>query len=67
MRFFHIGDLHFGKMLHDIDLTGYDQGFWVDRFLEAADEYLPDAVVIAGDVYGRRIPSPEAMKLFDRL
>ena len=67
MRFFHIGDLHFGKMLHDIDLTGYDQGFWVDRFLEAADEYLPDAVVIAGDVYDRRIPSPEAMKLFDRL
>lgn len=67
MRFFHIGDLHFGKMLYNVPLTETDQAFWVDRFLEAVDEYGVDAVVIAGDIYDRRVPGAEAMSLFDRL
>ena len=67
MKFFHIGDLHFGKMLHQIPLVEADQPFWVDSFLRAVDEHQPDAVVIAGDVYDRKVPSPEAMKLFDHL
>ena len=67
MKFFHLGDLHFGKMLHNVPLIEEDQPFWVERFLEAVDVCEPDAVVIAGDVYDRRVPSPEAMRLFDRL
>ena len=67
MRFFHLGDLHFGKMLHNVPLIEEDQPFWVEKFLQAVDKYGPDAVVIAGDVYDRRIPSPEAMRLFDHL
>ena len=67
MKFFHIGDLHFGKMLHNVPLIEKDQPYWVERFIDAVDAYRPDAVVIAGDVYDRRIPSPEAMKLFDHL
>lgn len=67
MKFFHVSDLHFGKMLHNVPLIEKDQPYWVEQFLKAVDEYHPDAIVIAGDVYDRRIPSPEAMKLFDHL
>ena len=67
MRFFHVGDLHFGKMLHNVPLIEEDQPFWVEQLLAAADEYQPDAVVIAGDVYDRQVPPPEAMRLFDHM
>ncbi|MBR2766264.1 MAG: exonuclease SbcCD subunit D [Blautia sp.] len=67
MKFFHIADLHFGKMLHNVPLTETDQAYWVEQFLQAVDTYEPDAVVIAGDIYDRRVPPPEALKLFDHL
>ena len=67
MRFFHVGDLHFGKTLHNVSLVEKDQVYWVEQFIKKVDEYDPDAIVIAGDVYDRRVPSPEAMKLFDYL
>lgn len=67
MKFFHLGDLHFGKSLHNVALVEADQPYWVDQFIKAVDDYDPDAVVIAGDVYDRKVPSPEAMKLFDHL
>ena len=65
MKFFHIADLHLGKMLHHVPLTETDQAFWVERFLEAVDEHRPDAVVVAGDIYDRRVPPVEAVRLFD--
>ncbi|MDO4491200.1 MAG: exonuclease SbcCD subunit D [Lachnospiraceae bacterium] len=63
MRFFHLGDLHFGKLVHSVPMVQKDQPFWVERFLEKVDEYKPDAVLIAGDVYDKRIPSAEAVQL----
>lgn len=65
MRFFHLGDLHFGKLVHSIPMVQEDQPFWVERFLEKVDEYKPDAIVIAGDVYDKRVPSPDAVQLFN--
>lgn len=35
--------------------------------IKAVDEYQPEAIVIAGDIYDRRISSLGAMKLFDHL
>ena len=67
MKFFHVGDLHFGKTLHNVSLVEKDQPYWVEQFIKKVDEYEPDAIVIAGDVYDRRVPSPEAMTLFDHL
>ncbi|MCD7837896.1 MAG: exonuclease SbcCD subunit D [Clostridiales bacterium] len=68
MRFFHLADLHLGKSLYGYSLIDEgDQTYWVDRLLEAADEYRPDAVVIAGDVYDRAVPPREAVELLDRL
>ena len=68
MRFLHISDLHFGKIVHGVSmLENGDQGFWVDRFLETTAELSPDAVLIAGDVYDRSSPSGEAVTLLSRL
>lgn len=65
MKFFHLGDLHFGKLVHSIPMVQEDQPFWVDRFLEKVDQYKPDAIVISGDVYDKRVPSPEAVQLLN--
>ena len=67
MKFLHIGDLHFGKMLHNVPLIEEDQPFWVDQLIRTIDNYQPDAIVIAGDIYDRKVPSPEAMILFDHM
>lgn len=67
MRFFHLADLHFGKMLHGVSmLDNGDQPWLVDRFLELVEEHKPDAVLIAGDVYDRAMPSGEAVRLLSR-
>ncbi len=68
MRFLHVADLHFGKSIHGVSLLeNGDQGWWVDRFLEKAEELRPDAIVIAGDVYDRGAPSGEAVTLLSRM
>ena len=64
MRFLHLGDLHLGKALGEFDLYN-DQKYILDRILELADEKRADAVVIAGDVYDRAIPSEAATNLLD--
>ena len=68
MRFLHLADLHFGKMLHGVSLLeSGDQKAWVEKLLELAAERRPDAVVVAGDVYDRGMPSGEAMQLLSRM
>ncbi len=67
MRFFHIGDLHFGKLLHSVSMVEKDQPYWVEHFLDKVDEYAPDAVVISGDIYDRQVPSKEAVALFNHM
>ena len=65
MRFFHISDIHLGKKLNDIDLLEDQKGF-IEQFLYAVRVQKPDAVVIAGDVYDRSIPSADAVVVLDR-
>jgi len=68
MKIIHLADLHLGKMLHGVSLIEKgDQPAWVDHFLSAAEKIRPDAVVIAGDVYDRSVPSRDAVELLDRL
>ena len=68
MRFLHLSDLHFGKVIHGVSLLeNGDQSVWTDRFLERTDALRPDAVVIAGDVYDRSAPSGDAVELLSRL
>lgn len=66
MKFFHLADLHFGKCIHGYSMIEMgDQPFWVQQFFKKADELKPDAVLIAGDIYDRAVPSKEAVNLFN--
>jgi len=63
MKFLHTADLHLGRILHERSLID-DQRAMLAGLAEllAADDYA--ALVIAGDVYDRSIPAPEAVSLF---
>lgn len=66
MRILHLADLHFGKSLHNLSLLeSGDQQYWAQQTLAFIAEQKPDAVVIAGDVYDRSVPSKEAVTLLD--
>lgn len=64
MRFFHLSDLHIGKHLHMYNLA-QDQKYIFMQIIEKALEYRPDAIVIAGDIYDKSVPSGEAYQMFD--
>ncbi|MCR4690552.1 MAG: exonuclease SbcCD subunit D [Lachnospiraceae bacterium] len=64
MKLFHISDLHLGKRLCDYPLTE-DQEYILKQIISFADIHKPDAILIAGDIYDRSIPSEEAMRLWD--
>lgn len=64
MRFFHLSDLHIGKQLHHYNMRT-EQADILDKIAAAAAEHHPDAIVIAGDIYDKAVPSAEAVTLFD--
>ncbi len=64
MKLLHLGDLHLGKSLGDFDLIK-DQEFIFDQILRLIDKESVDAVLIAGDVYDKAIPSESATRLLD--
>lgn len=65
MRLFHLSDLHIGLRLLGRDMRE-DQEYILERFAELAAEKKPDAVLIAGDIYDKSMPSAEAVEVFDR-
>ncbi len=65
MRFFHLSDLHIGLKLMNRDLSG-EQDYIFNQIITFAAAQKPDAVVIAGDIYDRSVPSAEAVELFDK-
>lgn len=64
MRFLHISDLHIGKVVNDFPMIE-DQQFILHQIVGIAKENRADAVIIAGDVYDRAIPSGDAVTVFD--
>ena len=60
MRFLHLSDLHIGLKLMNRDL-GEDQAFILRQIVARAAELKPEAVVIAGDIYDKAVPSAEAV------
>ena len=64
MRFIHTSDWHLGRTLHGADLAEH-QALFLDWLLEAAVGVGADAVVVAGDVYDRAVPSLDAVRLLD--
>lgn len=65
MKFFHLSDLHIGLKLFNRDLLE-DQEYILRQIVENARKQRPDAVVIAGDIYDKALPSAEAVTVFDR-
>ena len=65
MKFFHLSDLHIGLKLMNRDLRE-DQEYILDEITELARRERPDAIVIAGDIYDKAVPSAEAVEVFDR-
>lgn len=64
MKLMHVGDLHLGKSLGDFDLKE-DQNYMLERLLEIAEQHSVDAVLIAGDVFDKAIPSEAATRMLD--
>ena len=64
MKLIHLSDLHLGKRVNDFPMLE-DQAYILDRILEIIDAEQPEAVLIAGDVYDKTIPSSEAVALLD--
>lgn len=64
MRFLHLGDIHIGKSLGEFNLLD-DQKYIFDEIIRIGKENGIDAVMIAGDVYDKAIPSEGAVGLFD--
>lgn len=64
MRLIHTSDWHLGRTLHGESLLEHAAGF-LDWLLAVATGRGADAVVVAGDVYDRAVPPPEAVTLLD--
>ena len=64
MKLIHLSDLHLGKRVGEVSMLE-DQAYILDRILDTVDGEGPDALLIAGDVYDKSVPSAEAVTLFD--
>ena len=64
MKFVHLSDLHIGKRVNEYSMLE-DQEYILAQILDVIDKAAVDAVIIAGDVYDKSVPSAEAVELFD--
>lgn len=65
MKFLHVSDIHLGKRLHGCLLQEDQEAVLAQTLALAAREDV-DAVLIAGDVYNRAQPQPDAIAQFSR-
>jgi exonuclease SbcD len=64
MRFIHTADWHLGRLFHGVHLTE-DQAHILDQLIDFVKDSKPDVLLIAGDIYDRAVPPPEAVALLD--
>ncbi len=62
MRFLHTADWHLGRIFHGMHLTG-DQSYILETIEEIIKDEAIEAYIIAGDIYDRAVPPPEAVEL----
>jgi exonuclease SbcD len=63
VKFLHTADLHLGKVFHEYSLVE-DQKYLLDQLTDLLTDSSYSALLVAGDIYDRSIPSPEAVSLF---
>ncbi len=64
MRLLHTADWHLGRVLHGAPLIE-DQAYVLDQLVDLCERADIDAVLVAGDVYDRGVPAPDAVALLD--
>ncbi|MEU1540408.1 exonuclease SbcCD subunit D [Actinacidiphila glaucinigra] len=64
MRLLHTSDWHLGRSFHRVGLLDAQAAF-IDHLVATARAERVDAVLVAGDVYDRALPSLPAVELFD--
>ena len=64
MKLIHLSDLHLGKRVNEFSMLE-EQRAILAQILDVIDAEAPDAILIAGDVYDKSVPSAEAVQLFD--
>ncbi len=64
MKLIHLSDLHIGKRVHEFSMLE-DQQYILQQILAIMEDEQPDAVLLAGDVYDKSVPSAEAVEVFD--
>lgn len=64
MKFFHLSDLHLGARLLNYSLRD-DQVYILEQIVQSAAKEQPDAVLIAGDVFDKADPGPDAVSVFN--
>lgn len=65
VRILHTSDWHLGRTLHGVDLHEHQSGF-LDHLVDLVEERGIDAVLVAGDIYDRSVPSTQTVKLLSR-
>ena len=63
MKIIHTSDWHLGARLHEEDRFGEQQAF-LEWLLQLMEDEKPDALVVAGDVFDVKAPSPAAQRLY---
>ncbi|MGX5657830.1 exonuclease SbcCD subunit D [Geodermatophilus nigrescens] len=66
MRLLHTSDWHIGRSLHGADLLA-EQEAVLSGLAEVVAAERVDAVLVAGDVYDRAVPSADATAVLDRV
>jgi exonuclease SbcD len=66
MRLLHTSDWHLGRTFHGQSLLA-DQEVVLGALADLAAEHQVDAVLVAGDLYDRAVPSPEAVQCATRV
>ena len=64
MKFLHTADLHIGKSIYEFNMLE-DQKYILQEILRIASEEKVDAILLAGDIYDRSVPSTEAVQLLE--
>ena len=64
MKLMHLSDLHLGKIVNGFSMLE-DQKYILAQILELARSEKPDGILIAGDVYDKRVPAAEAVGVLD--
>lgn len=64
MKLLHTADLHIGKRVCEHSMLE-DQKHILGEILKVVDDEKPDAVLIAGDVYDKSVPSADAVEVLD--